>query len=76
MLAKPEYFSPPDEVCCWPGVPSGRNLLAKAHKNADFVLEGLKSGIGKSISAQVLAVYGFFSYLLFVVNEEKKSPLK
>ena len=38
MLAKPEYFSPPDEVCCWPGVPSGRNLLAKAHKNADFVL--------------------------------------
>ena len=28
MLAKPEYFSPPDEVCCWPGrsggEPSGR----------------------------------------------------
>ena len=19
MLARPEYFSPPDEVCCWPG---------------------------------------------------------
>ena len=19
MLAKPEYFSPPNEVCCWPG---------------------------------------------------------
>ncbi|MDY5319421.1 MAG: hypothetical protein SPG81_04395 [Candidatus Egerieousia sp.] len=19
MLAKPEYFSPPDEACCWPG---------------------------------------------------------
>ena len=19
MLAKPEYSSPPDEVCCWPG---------------------------------------------------------
>ena len=38
MLAKPEYFSLPDEVCCWPRVPSGRNLLAKAHKNADFVL--------------------------------------
>ena len=38
MLAKPEYSSPPNEVCCWPGVPSGRNLLAKAHKNADFVL--------------------------------------
>ena len=28
MLAKPEYFSPPDEVCCWQGrrggAPSGR----------------------------------------------------
>ena len=21
MLAKPESFSPPDEVCCWPGAP-------------------------------------------------------
>ena len=66
MLAKPEYFSPPDEVCCWPGVPSGRNLLAKAHKNADFVLEGLKSGIGKSISAQVLAFDALFELVFFV----------
>ena len=64
MLAKPEYFSPPDEVCCWPGRCGeetggaeadshredaadrepikniiGKNLLAKAHKNLDFVLE-------------------------------------
>ena len=23
LLAKPEYFSPPDEVCCWPGRRSG-----------------------------------------------------
>ena len=23
MLAKPEYFSPPDEVCCWQGRRSG-----------------------------------------------------
>ena len=23
MLAKPEYYSPPDEVCCWPGRRSG-----------------------------------------------------
>ena len=23
MLAKPEYFSPPNEVCCWPGRCSG-----------------------------------------------------
>ena len=33
MLAKPEYFSPPDEVCCWPGVPmrlvAGRGAIAK-----------------------------------------------
>ena len=38
LLAKPEYFSPPNEVCCWQGAPSGRNLLTKAHKNPDFVL--------------------------------------
>ena len=66
MLAKLEYFSPPDEVYCWPGVPSERNLLAKAHKNADFVLEGLKSGIGKSISAQVLAFDALFELVFFV----------
>ena len=23
MLAKPEYFSPPGEVCCWPGRSGG-----------------------------------------------------
>ena len=32
MLAKPEYSSPPDEVCCWPGrrggEPIGNQLLA------------------------------------------------
>ena len=28
----------PDEAAAWPGEPSGRNLLAKAHKIADFVL--------------------------------------
>ena len=41
-LAPEEFPTPPDEVCCWPGrrggAPSGRNLLAKAHKNAEFVL--------------------------------------
>ena len=47
MLAKPEYFSPPNEVCCWPGVPLGKNLLAKAHKNPDFVLG--KTGIGTEV---------------------------
>ena len=32
MLAKPEYFSPPDEVCCWPGRrggEAGRGAVAK-----------------------------------------------
>ena len=38
-LAPEEFPTPPNEVCCWPGVPSGRNLLAKAHKNALLVLE-------------------------------------
>ena len=57
LLAKPEYFSPPNEVCgrpghrgeersgrcCWPRVSSGRNLLAKAHKQSLFVLGRLAS---------------------------------
>ena len=32
MLAKPEYFSPPDEACCWPGRrggEAGRGAVAK-----------------------------------------------
>ena len=33
MLAKPEYSFPPNEVCCWPGVPwqsaIGKLLLAR-----------------------------------------------
>ena len=45
MLAKPEYFSPPDEVCCWPGRRSGaadrrcggafagRGAAAKSHRD-------------------------------------------
>ena len=30
MLAKPEYFSPPDEVCCWPGRLGGNGRDAVA----------------------------------------------
>ena len=34
MLARPEYFSPPDEVCCWPGAAAerlvGRGAVAEA----------------------------------------------
>ena len=29
MLAKPEYFSPPDEVCCWQGRRSGRDTAGR-----------------------------------------------
>ena len=36
MLAKPEYFSPPNEVCCWPGLASGKlagwGAVAKSHR--------------------------------------------
>ena len=36
MLAKPEYFSPPDEVCCWQGVPmrflACRGAVAERHR--------------------------------------------
>ena len=30
----------------------------------------------QSFFSKVCLLFGFFSYLLFVVNEEKKSPLK
>ena len=36
LLAKPEYFSPPDEVCCWLGrrdrAVAGRGAAAKSHR--------------------------------------------
>ena len=36
MLAKPEYSSPPDEVCCWLGrrdrAVAGRGAAAKSHR--------------------------------------------
>ena len=36
MLAKPEYFSPPDEVCCWRGrrdrAVAGRGAVAERHR--------------------------------------------
>ena len=39
MLAKPEYFSPPDEVCCWPGrcggVVAGLGAVAELHREAN-----------------------------------------
>ncbi len=47
MLARPEYFSPPDEVCCWPGRCGGATAerrrcggdadgsLAESHREED-----------------------------------------
>ena len=37
MLAKPEYFSPPDEVCCWLGRRSG--AFADRGASAEFVVD-------------------------------------
>ena len=31
MLAKPEYFSPPNEVCCWPGRCGGASAERRRH---------------------------------------------
>ena len=38
MLAKPEYFSPTDEVCCWPGRRSG--AAASGHRGGTADLPG------------------------------------
>ena len=44
MLAKPEYFSPPDEVCCWPG------------RRAEMLRPGQRSGdiAGRGAVAELL----------------------
>ena len=47
MLAKPEYSSPPDEVCCWLGrrdrAVAGRGAAAKSHRE-DAAGRGRRSG--------------------------------
>ena len=44
MLAKPEYSSPPDEVCCWPGAPmrfvAGRGAVAELHREDAAAVDG------------------------------------
>ncbi|MDY3134860.1 MAG: hypothetical protein SOW22_05485, partial [Candidatus Egerieousia sp.] len=35
LVAKPEYSSPPDEVCCWQGrrgTAAGRGSVAESHR--------------------------------------------
>ena len=53
MLAKPEYFSPPDEVCCWlwrRGRVAGRECHDE--EDGDIVAESYREGkIVKSRSA-------------------------
>ena len=49
MLAKPEYSSPPDEVCCWLGrrdrAVAGRGAAAKSH---------LEDAAGRGAVAEIL----------------------
>ena len=43
MLAKPEYFSPPDKVCCWPGHRGG--AAGKERRSGrDAAGQGRRSG--------------------------------
>ena len=48
MLAKPEYSSPPDEVCCWLGrrdrAVAGRGAVAELLLAGDIVTEMLLAG--------------------------------
>ena len=47
MLAKPEYSSPQDEVCCWPGAMTelllARGTVAELHREA-FAGQGHRGG--------------------------------
>ena len=64
MLAKPEYSSPPDEVCCWLGrrdrAVAGRGAVAELLLAGDIVTEMLLAGalqrraIGKMLLAGAL----------------------
>ena len=53
MLAKPEYSSPPDEVCCWQGRRSGA---------ADRRCGGAFAGLGAA--AELLTSWGAVAKLL------------
>ena len=48
MLAKPQYSSPPDEVCCWLGrrdrAVAGRGAVAELLLAGDIVTEMLLAG--------------------------------
>ena len=52
MLAKPEYFSPPNEVCCWPGRYREETCWQKRTKTPILCSKCLKTGVPKAKSAQ------------------------
>ena len=69
MLAKPEYFSPTDEVCCWPGH-RGRTADLPGHQRR---LAGTwQRAIGKLLPvgavAELLTCRGTVAELLLAVK--------
>ena len=48
MLAKPEYFSPTDEVCCWPGRRTG--AAASGHHGRTADLHGTPAQTGRDVA--------------------------
>ena len=52
MLAKPESFSPPNEVCRWPGRYREETCWQKRTKMPILCSKGLKTGVPKAKSAQ------------------------
>ena len=61
MLAKPEYFSPTDEVCCWPGRRSGAAASGRRGGTADLpgyqcrLAETWQRAIGKLLPVGAVA---------------------
>ena len=60
MLAKPESFSPPDEGCCWQGVPmrflAGRGAVAERLVRGAAVAERHRENVaGQGAGAERLA---------------------
>ncbi|MDY5318907.1 MAG: hypothetical protein SPG81_01740 [Candidatus Egerieousia sp.] len=54
MLAKPECFSPPDEVCCWPGsryggAVAGQDAVAELHREDAAAPREPSGTIGKML---------------------------
>ena len=78
MLAKPEYFSPTDEVCCWPGRRTGAAASGHHGRTADLhgtpaqtgrdVAESHREASGKAAVAELLTGQGAVAELLLAVK--------